>query len=530
MSSSILIVRFGSLGDVILTSATVMNLRLNYPNHKIVYLTKEGYRSVVEMMDTVDEIVTLPESASSRDFLRLLLWLDKGNFDLIVDLHGNYRSWLARKFITASEKVIYPKARIGRWLSVRRKSLPRTWTHTIDRYNGCLEPLGQTVYCHRPVLQSHVHLEESSVRPRRTNSVVIAPGAAHPNKQWPLQRFAESARLIHEGAGSSITWVVTGSQAKEELPPRGSIPEDALTVRTDVPVPELAEIISSARLTLSNDSGIGHLSSAVSTPTLAVFGPTHECLGFSPRGLFDRVVGADEYCRPCSLHGKKRCYRESRFCFDRVTPEIVAQTAVELLASRANTGRALFIDRDGTLIEEKDYLSDPDGVRLIDGAVGALKKTVKLGLKIIILTNQSGVARGYFGIDDVDRVNGRVLELLAKEGLEVDGVYFSPYHPRGVVAEYTRHANSRKPAAGMAEDAASQLGIDLRRSYMVGDSMSDVNLARVFGGGPILVRTGFGHESEKLLKTQYNAEGVRVADDLAGAVAMIERDLTAGPV
>jgi len=438
MNRSILIVRFGSLGDVILTSATVMNLRLNYPDHKIVYLTKESYQPVVEMMDTVDEIVTLPDSASSRDFLRLLMWLDKGNFEMIVDLHGNYRSWLARKFITASAKLVYPKARVGRWLSVRRKSLPRTWTHTIDRYNCCLEPLGMPVYCRRPIVQQYIHQGKAAVRPRRANSVVIAPGAAHPNKQWPIQRFAESARFIHEGAGSFITWVVTGSCASDEIPPKGSIPENVLTVRKDVPIPELADIISSARLTLSNDSGIGHLSSAVGTPTLAVFGPTHECLGFSPRGLFDRVVGVDEHCRPCSLHGKKPCFRESRFCFDRVTPEIVAQRAVELLTSRVNTCRGLFIDRDGTLIEEKVYLSDPEGVRLIDGAVEALRKAVKLGLKIIIVTNQSGVARGYFGVEDVERVNARVLELLAKEGLAVDGVYFSPNHGGGC-SYSTRH-------------------------------------------------------------------------------------------
>jgi len=78
----------------------------------------------------------------------------------------------------------------------------------------------------------------------------------------------------------------------------------------------------------------------------------------------------------------------------------------------------------------------------------------------------------------------------------------------------------------MAEDAAIQLGIDLRRSYVVGDCISDVNLARVFGGKPILVRTGYGLENEKRLQTQRNTEGVRVADDLAGAIAMIERDLS----
>jgi len=527
MSHSILIVRFGSLGDVILTSATVMNLRLNFPGARIIYLTKENYRSVVEMMDTVDEIVTLPETASSRDYVRLLLWLDKGNFDMIVDLHGNYRSWLARKLITAPVKSVYPKARLRRWLSVRRKALPKRWTHTIDIYNQCLEQLGKPVFCRRPILR-HPELQLVAEEvPRRSNSVVIAPGAAHPNKQWPVQRFAETAGLIHRSTGSSIVWAVTGSDADDQPTPEGIVPPEALRILKDASLQELADTISLARLTVSNDSGVGHLSSAVGTPTLVVFGPTHECLGFSPRGLFDNVIGVDEHCRPCSLHGKKPCYRESRFCFDQVTPEIVAQMGVALFARRVNSSRALFVDRDGTLIVEKNYLSDPDEVQLVDGAIDGLKRARRLGLKIVIVSNQSGVARGLFSIDDVEKVNGRILELLAVEGVMVDGVYFSPFHHNGIVAEYSRRSNCRKPAAGMAEEAAAQLGIDLRRSYMVGDKPDDIYFAQVFGGKPILVRTGYGLESEKQLQTQRTIDTVRVADNLAGAVDMIERELSA---
>lgn len=527
MKHSILIVRFGSLGDVILTSATVMNLRINYPSARIIYLTKEAYRPVVELMGTVDEIVSLPETASSRDYLRLLLWLDKGNFDMIVDLHGNYRSWLARKLITAPVKLVYPKARLKRWLSVRRKALPKHWVHTIDIYNQCLEQLGKPVFCRRPILR-HPELQLATEEvPRRSNSVVFAPGAAHPNKQWPIQRFVETATLIHQSTGSSIVWAVTGPDVDDQPTPEGTVPPDALRILKDATLPELADIISRARLTVSNDSGIGHLSSAVGTPTLAVFGPTHECLGFSPRGLFDIVVGVDEDCRPCSLHGKKPCYRESRFCFDQMIPEVVAQTGVSLFARRVNTSRALFVDRDGTLIVEKNYLSDPDEVQLVDGAIDGLKRASQLGLKIVVVSNQSGVARGFFDIDDVEKVNARVLELLAAEGITIDGVYFSPFYPNGVVAEYARRSNCRKPGAGMAEEAAAQLGIDLRRSYMVGDKPDDIYFAQVFGGKPILVRTGYGLESEKRLQAQGTTDAIRVADDLAGAVDMIERELSA---
>ncbi len=511
MQTKILVVRFGSLGDIILTSPTVLNLKLNYPGCRLVYLTKERFRSVVEMIDGVDEIATIPDHASGLQLYKTLLQLDDYGFDIIADLHGNFRSWLTRKIVTASHKSVYPKRRVERVRAVKATVQQTNYPHTIDLYNNTLKQLGCEVYCRRPLLKT----ERSKAGDRQT--VVIAPGAAHANKQWSVERFAQAAEKLHATHNARIVWAVTSADVGGHYLDK-KLPDDDFIELVDMPLSELASRIADASLTIANDSGIAHLSSAVGTPVVAVFGSTHPVLGFAPRGLYDRVVDVDESCRPCSLHGGKPCHREERFCFTRVTPQMVAEAAAEILDARAEESPALFIDRDGTIIKNKHYLADPDGVDLIPGAARAIKLARDAGYKIVIVTNQSGVARGLFSIDDVERTNARVLEVLAARGAEVDGLYYCPHHARkGRVPEFAVLCNCRKPAVGMAEEAALELGIDLRRSVMIGDSSADLGFGRTFGGRSLLVRTGYGVEVElKLLKL--GDEPGEVFDDLLAAV------------
>lgn len=350
---------------------------------------------------------------------------------------------------------------------------------------------------------------------------LIAPGAAHPTKAWPVTRFAEVAERLHEQHGVHILWARSSLDTVDTKYP-GALAADALATLTDWSLERLASLIARCRLTIANDSGLAHLSSAVGTPVVALFGPTHPALGFAPAGLFDQVLEVDEYCRPCSLHGSKPCHREKQYCFDRLTVERVVDAAHEILTSHKRKGACAFVDRDGTLIVDKNYLKDPDSVEFEPGAVEALKKARSLGLKIVVVSNQSGVARGRFGIDDVERVNRRLMEMLMQEGLELDGLYFCPHHPHGRNPEYTRECRCRKPAPEMLHRAAVDLGIDLRRSWMVGDKVDDVSLGRVVGARAILVRTGFGRDEEQDFVPGRFEDRTMVADNLPAAVEIIE--------
>jgi D,D-heptose 1,7-bisphosphate phosphatase len=521
MGKQILVLRFGSLGDVILTSAACTNLKISYPDHRIVYVTKDRFRPVVELIGPVDRIVTLPDSGSALDFLRLVGSLRSERIDYLVDLHGNPRSWLARSLIQARSKSVYPKRRIERLILTRGvKELPAIWPHTVDLYNHAIRKLGGRTPAFRPVLRiprlSGGRAEWSP--PPGNPKVVVAPGAAHPTKKWNLDRFVEVANALRDDLGAGVIWLLAQRDfTKTESDLIRSQKADAIL--SDWDIPNLAAVIAGADLTLANDSGLAHLSSAVGTPTLAIFGPTHPVLGFAPRGQFDQVIESTETCRPCSRHGKKPCYRDRRYCMEVLTPSIVVARIKETLNSCGGWKPALFVDRDGTLIVDKDYLADPDQVELIDGAVEALQIAAQRGYKIIVVSNQSGVARGYHSMADVDRVNRRLLEILVSAKAPLDATYFCPHHPAGKVAEFSRDCGCRKPAPGMLEEAAAQLGLDLRKSFVIGDKPDDLYLGWVVGARSVLVRTGYGRESEKELTL--NGLGFEVSDNLRGAVKML---------
>jgi D-glycero-D-manno-heptose 1,7-bisphosphate phosphatase len=155
---------------------------------------------------------------------------------------------------------------------------------------------------------------------------------------------------------------------------------------------------------------------------------------------------------------------------------------------------AVFFDRDGTIIEEVGYLSDLKQLRLIPGAAAAIRRLNEAKLKVVLVTNQSGVARGYFTEAFVRETHDLLGELLGLEGARLDGVYYCPHHPKAGSSPYTAACGCRKPETGMLEQAARELGIDIRASFVVGDKWSDVELGQRAGAHAVLVRTGYAHD------------------------------------
>jgi D-glycero-D-manno-heptose 1,7-bisphosphate phosphatase len=149
---------------------------------------------------------------------------------------------------------------------------------------------------------------------------------------------------------------------------------------------------------------------------------------------------------------------------------------------------AVFLDRDNTIIHNDGDLGDPAQVRLIQGAASAIASLKGLGYRIIVVTNQGGVARGKYTEADVDRVNERINDLMkANSGVFVDRFYYCPYHPEGTIDRYRRDHPWRKPRPGMLLQAARDLGLDLRQSWMIGDQMRDVQAGFSAGAVPILL-------------------------------------------
>lgn len=163
---------------------------------------------------------------------------------------------------------------------------------------------------------------------------------------------------------------------------------------------------------------------------------------------------------------------------------------------KKQTYKAIFLDRDGVINQEVDYLSDPKDLVLIDGVIQALKIFIKLDFKLVVITNQSGIARGIFSEEDLSKIHLKLKKILKNESIELDGIYFCPHHPdlnlEGGITEYLKDCTCRKPNNGMILQAQKDLNIDFSKSFLVGDSVRDLqsgNLCNIQGFG---VKTGKG--------------------------------------
>jgi D-glycero-D-manno-heptose 1,7-bisphosphate phosphatase len=164
--------------------------------------------------------------------------------------------------------------------------------------------------------------------------------------------------------------------------------------------------------------------------------------------------------------------------------------------------RAVFLDRDGTVNEEREYLFRIEDFTFIPGVPAAIRRLNEAGWLVVVVTNQSGVARGYYGEADVGRLHRHIQDELAAAGARIDGFYLCPHHPSEGIGEYRRDCDCRKGRPGMLLQAAAELGIDLARSYMVGDKVADVEAAEGAGCTPLLVLTGYGAEESRRLPAQ----------------------------
>ena len=179
--------------------------------------------------------------------------------------------------------------------------------------------------------------------------------------------------------------------------------------------------------------------------------------------------------------------------------------------------KAVFFDRDDTLINDPGYIQRPEQVFLLPGAAEALIQLKKMGYLIVVVTNQSGVARGLITEEQLERIHQRLKKLFAAEGAEIDAIYYCPYHPEGTVKDFSIESNLRKPNAGMFFQAEQDLDIDLEQSWMIGDSYRDIKAGKAAGCHTILVDVP-GKIREK---TKDDPEPDRKAVNLREAVNII---------
>jgi D-glycero-D-manno-heptose 1,7-bisphosphate phosphatase len=182
---------------------------------------------------------------------------------------------------------------------------------------------------------------------------------------------------------------------------------------------------------------------------------------------------------------------------------------------------AVFLDRDGTINEQMGYINHTCRFKMLPGAAEAIKKLNDADIPVVVVSNQSGLARGYFPEELLTAVHDKMNKLLAETGAHVDGIYYCPHHPEAKEERFRAACNCRKPKPGLVLQASEEMGLDPKRSYLVGDRWSDIKTAANCGATSILVRTGYGRGDEQYIGPKQEIQPDFKADDLLEAVTLI---------
>ncbi len=323
----ILVIRFSSLGDVVLAAPVFQALKRRLPDSQITLLTKSEFAGIHRSNPDVDEIRAF--DPATRSLSSLIQMVRGGGFTEIIDLHGSLRSRLIT-LTGGTRSRRYHQERIRRLLMVLRPPFKRIRpiTPVIDRYLAAAGSIDPSMEEGVPVI--HLTAEEVEtgrawrrevMSDRDGQLIVLLPGARHAPKEWPLFRFAELARLVNLGGDTPVV------VAPPDNPESGSVlhdMEESVTLAGPVPdIMKLASLLAAADGVVANDSGPMHLAAALGTSTVGLFGPTSPDLGFAPRGERAAHIHRAISCSPCSKHGQRVCWRQERHCMLDISPREV---------------------------------------------------------------------------------------------------------------------------------------------------------------------------------------------------------------
>ena len=190
---------------------------------------------------------------------------------------------------------------------------------------------------------------------------------------------------------------------------------------------------------------------------------------------------------------------------------------------------AVFLDRDGTINEQMGYINHISRFHILPGAAEAIARLNRLEVPVVVVSNQSGLARGYFPEELLVAVHEKMIRLLADKGAHIDGLYWCPHHPDAKVERFKKkNCGCRKPGTGLLEQAAGELNLDLKSSFMVGDRWSDLKCGKQAGAQSILVLTGYGRGDLQYIGPDQELQPAYVAEDLPAAVDWISKQLNKG--
>jgi len=511
------------LGDAVMCEPAIRGLRKLFPEAQIAMLVKPAVADLFAGHPALTRVLTFDTKgrhAGLSGKWALAGQLRRQGFDLAILFQNAFEA----AFLTflAGVPRRYGYATDGRSLLLSNPVVAphrRALVHQVRYYWDLLKPLGLTGDPPAPELV--VFPEEEQAIARRfaqggftpTDVVVgINPGSTYGGaKRWLPERFAEATerlcRTIRASHEQQVHVVIFGAKGEEQLGQEiaARLSSRSLVLSGATTIRELMAAVKRCAVLLTNDTGPMHIASAFQVPVVAIFGPT-DWRTTAPFGSAHSIVREPVECAPCLL---RECPIDHR-CMTRVTVEQVYEAGLTSLSGRRGLsslsgpkdlsradqtdridqtdqknlldGVTVFLDRDGTLNHDPGYLKVAADLKLLSGVGPALARLKEAGAKLVVVTNQSGVARGMLTLKDLEAIHARLEGLLEREDAALDAIYFCPHHPDD-------GCRCRKPETGMVERAVSELHLDLRRSYLIGDHARDIQLAHRVGAKAVLITT-----------------------------------------
>ncbi|GKS64979.1 hypothetical protein YTPLAS72_22830 [Nitrospira sp.] len=518
------------IGDAVMCEPAIRGLRSLFPTAELTILAKPSIAELYTGCSGVDQVLVYDDQGSHVGIAGkwvLAGLLRRHHFDLAVLFQNAFEAaflaWLAgipRRYGYATDGRVFF---LTQPVAVPR---PESLVHQVEYYWNMLKPLGVTGDAPLPTL--HVSTDEDRLVDDRLASagidsahlmVGINPGSTYGSaKRWLPERFAEVTqrvvRQLEKEAGVGIAVAILGGRGEESLGKNIASRLDcrSIVLSGTTTIRELMAVVKRCCLLVTNDTGPMHIAAAFGVPIVAVFGPT-DSRTTAPYGQEQAVVREPVDCAPCLL---RDCPIDHR-CMTRISVDRVHETALkQISAGRITEGRVspdklnsqepvtitakhsahqsgsestildgytIFLDRDGTLNADPGYIKSPDLLELFPGVPEALAKLKRAGARLILVTNQSGIARGFLSHDDLAAIHTKLIHILDRAGASLEAIYFCPHHPNDGCA-------CRKPNRGMIDQAVRERRVDLNQAYLIGDQARDIELAKRVGVRSILVTTG----------------------------------------
>jgi len=477
------------IGDAVMTLPAIRAVRHALPDAHITLLVKPWVSDIFRGNPDIDEIMLYGDDCQGIVGKLKLAWMiRKKKFETAILFQNAFDAalitWLAR----IPERIGYLKDMRGKLLT---HGVPVDM-HTQDRhqiyyYLNLVKSIGiKTEDTHPHIYISDVEREDARSilspspvtghpAPYGTGSnssplIGINPGATYGSaKRWPTKNFAD----LIDRATSELNGRVVLFGGRAEIAIAHEImqiiqnPSHVLNIAGKTSLRELAALISQCNVFVTNDSGPMHMAYALNVPTVAIFGST-DSTATGPVGEGHKVVKGNIDCSPCL---KRECPEGHLRCMTGVTTEEVLSVLKEIVPGE----KAVFLDKDGTLIKDMNYLNSFERLEILPGAKEGLKRLKKAGFKLIGITNQSGIARGLVDENFVRESNAHL-----QQELGIDDFFYCPHHP-------DEKCQCRKPETLLLNKAGLRHSINLKESYMIGDRESDVLMAKRGGAKGILL-------------------------------------------